>query len=257
MLSIKSPLQRTCQGRRQHTARLLRLFIIGRASIFGGNIGYGWGVDSDPETTVVDGGLGGLSQFVAGGGIQTPNLRPKGVIGGGQIGYNWQAAPNWVFGIEADFQASAMKDSATVTVDLPDLAQSNQSNSMRIDWFGTVRGKLGYAANNWLFYATGGLAYGRIEASGSNVFPTTLPLIGFAGSTEETKAGWAAGAGIDWGIAPNWIVGVQYLYIDLGRVSFTETAINPAASPGLPGTSFTVSNRAAANIARVSVNYKF
>jgi outer membrane immunogenic protein len=117
----------------------------------GGNVGYGWGVSSDLETTVADPFGIGLVALAAAGGLQRPDVRPDGVIGGGQIGYNWMFAPSWVFGVVADFQGSGMKESATTFVSIPGFAASNQSNSVKIDWFGTLRGKLGYAANNWLF----------------------------------------------------------------------------------------------------------
>ena len=77
--------------------------------------------------------------------------------------------------------------------------------------------------------------------------------LNYAGSVSTTKAGWAAGAGLDYGLTRNWTVGAEYLYVDLGRVSYTDTSTNGLA----PLTTFTISNRAAANIARVTLNYKF
>src|SRR2546421_9728453 len=79
---------------------------------------------------------------------------PNGVMGGGQIGYNWQFG-QYVFGLEADLQGSAAEDT---------FAAYKFANP----WFGTVRGRAGYAMNNVLFYLAGGLAYGgrRVELLG-------------------------------------------------------------------------------------------
>ena len=121
---------------------------------------------------------------------------------------------------------------------------------MQTDWFGTVRVKTGWAQNNWLAYLTGGLAYGHVQTSGSWTSPAGLS---FAGSNTTTKTGWAAGAGLDYGVTRNWTVGVEYLYVDLGHVSYTETSTNGAATL----TTLTVSNRDDMHIARLTANYKF
>jgi outer membrane immunogenic protein len=218
----------------------------------GGNIGYGWGTASDPNLSFFDpAGIGFInfaSYFGAGGNV-TPDPKPRGVIGGGQIGYNWTLTPQWVGGLVADFQGSGIRGSQINTVTPTGFVTSNQTNSEQIDWFGTVRAKLGYAQNNWLLYGTGGLAYGRVATSGSFVAPTAG--LNFTGSNNTTKIGWAAGAGLDYGLTSNWIVGVEYLYVDLGHVSYIE------AQPALTPSSLTITNRAAAQIVRASLDYKF
>jgi outer membrane immunogenic protein len=219
----------------------------------GGNIGYGWGAASDPGLSFVDPAAIFAGYFAAGGNV-TPNLNPSGLIGGGQIGFNWNLSPSWVVGLVADFQGSGIKDSATNTVTPPGFLTSLQSNSEQIDWFGTLRAKLGFALNNWLLYGTGGLAYGRVATSGCICFGTTIagPL-NFTGSNSATNIGWAVGAGLNYGLTSNWIVGVEYLYVDLGNVSYVETTTNPGAL----ASSLTINNRAAVQIARVSLDYKF
>ena len=217
----------------------------------GGNIGYGWGTHSDPGVSFVDpGAFVGFASYFAAGGNVTPNLNSTGVLGGGQIGYNWMLTPSWVGGFVTDFQGSGTKASQTNTVTPPGgFFTTNQSNSEQIDWFGTARAKLGYAQNNWLLYATGGLAYGRVETSGSFVIPT---LLNMTGSNSATNFGWTVGAGLNYGLTQNWIVGVEYLYVDLGSVSYTESQPTVA-----PGSSLTISNRAAISVARASLDYKF
>jgi outer membrane immunogenic protein len=216
----------------------------------GGNIGYGWGVNSDPSAVAVDGNafgfLFGVGYFDSGRN-PTPNVQQKGVIGGAQLGYNWMLSPNWVAGVVTDFQASGMKASGLTNIPAGVLIASTQTNSVQTDWFGTLRGKLGFAQNNVLFYATGGLAYGHVLTSGqfSNAAGT------FVGSSSATKAGWAVGGGIDYGFAPRWSIGAEYLYVNLGRSSYTET------SAVFPLSTVTISNRVAANIVRATLNYKF
>lgn len=221
----------------------------------GGNVGYGWGVSSDPNLSFADPFGFGLGPYFAAGGNVTPDLKPDGVIGGGQIGFNWMPAPHWVTGLVADFQGSGISASATNTVAPAGFITTNQFNSEKIDWFGTLRAKLGFAQNNWLFYGTGGMAYGRVATNGSLINLASLGVpagtVNFSGSDSTTKVGWAAGAGLDYALTSNWIIGIEYLYVDLGRVSYSET------DPAAPGDIIAISNRAAAQIARASLDYKF
>jgi outer membrane immunogenic protein len=140
----------------------------------GGNIGWDWGsVDNNPT-------------------------KPSGFVGGAQAGYNWQNGP-WVFGIEGDFQGNGASDT---------FAPWKFSNP----WFGTVRGRAGYALNNVLFYGTAGLAFG--ELTGQT----------FGSSSEShTNAGWTVGLGAEVGLAQNWSAKVEYLYVDLNDSNFTIT----------------------------------
>jgi outer membrane immunogenic protein len=139
----------------------------------GGNIGWNWGaVDNNPT-------------------------KPSGFEGGVQAGYNWQTGP-WVFGIEGDIQGTGASDT---------FAPWKFSNP----WFGTVRGRAGYALNNILFYGTGGLAFG--ELSGQT----------FGLSESHTNAGWTLGVGAEVGLARNWSAKVEYLYVNLNDSNFVIT----------------------------------
>ncbi len=91
------------------------------------------------------------------------DLSPAGAFGGGQIGYNAQRG-NFVFGVEADIQGANITDSKTLTetVTVGDAGQLRLGLNTSLDWFGTVRGRVGYAFDRTLVYATGGLAYGQI-----------------------------------------------------------------------------------------------
>jgi outer membrane immunogenic protein len=215
----------------------------------GGNIGYGWGDVSSPNLSFADPAGVGFAPYFAAGGNVTPNLRPLGAIGGGQLGYNWALRPNWIAGIVADFQGSNTRASATNTVTPPTFAPTDQANSERLDWFGTIRAKLGFALNNWLPYATGGLAYGHVTTAGSLFIPGGV--INFIGTNQTTQIGWTAGAGMNYAIAPHWVIGVEYLHIDLGRTTYTETQPTFA-----PGSLLAISNRAAEDILRATLDYK-
>lgn len=230
----------------------------------GGNVGYGWGENTDPNLTVVAPGGGlGIGPFLTTGfpgfasGNLFPNLNPSGGFGGGQIGYDQQFG-TWVVGAVADIQASDFKASGLVTTPAATtLANLDESLSAKVDWFGTVRGKAGFAANDWLFYGTGGLAYGDTKSAiGFACTPNGVGCggIAFAGSTSEVRVGWAAGAGIAKAFG-SWNVGLEYLHIDLGRSSVT--ALSTTAGAALAGTTITESQRFAEDMVRLTVNYKW
>lgn len=158
----------------------------------GGNIGYEWGsVDNNPS-------------------------KPSGFVGGVQAGYNFQNGP-FVFGVEGDIQAAGADDT---------FAPWKFSNP----WFGTLRGRAGYAFSNVLFYGTAGLAFGELRAQT------------FGWTESHTTAGWTIGAGAEVGLAPNWSAKLEYLYIDLSTTQFAITG---------------VSNGYSASVVRAGVNYRF
>ena len=117
----------------------------------GGNVGGGW---ASAET---DFSVGGAPFASA-----TNNL--NGVLGGVQLGYNWQTGPA-VFGVETDFQFTGMQGTLTAPTCAAAVCgvTTNASYSQKLPWFGTVRGRLGYAQDSWLVYGTGGYAYARLE----------------------------------------------------------------------------------------------
>jgi outer membrane immunogenic protein len=147
------------------------------------------------------------------------NLSPRGFIGGAQIGTNWQAG-SLVLGLEADIQGSTQKDDTSCLLACV-APGAFFTADQRLQWFGTARGRVGYAVGSSLFYATGGLAYGDVkthvvEAFGSAVFDATFA---------HTQSGWTVGAGIETLFNPfglfgrNWTAKTEYLYVDLGNVS--------------------------------------
>ena len=221
----------------------------------GGNIGYGWGQNTNPSISFVDPAPAvGFAPYFALGGNGFPNLKPAGVIGGGQIGYNWQMN-QFVLGAVADFQAADIQSSVTVAV-VPTLpaVPSSQTLSQRLDFLGTVRGKAGFALNNVMLYGTGGLAYGRVKSSMTADFTPGVAII-FNGTSSEWRTGWAAGVGGEYGVGP-WSFGLEYLHYDLGRSSVTAIGVPPTAAI-FAGSSLTATQRAAGDIVRATINYRF
>jgi len=117
---------------------------------------------------------------------------PDGFIGGGQIGYNWQYSPLIVVGLEADFQGAVEKDSGTLTgnfsgQETPPFSglvtgSASINYQTKIDWFGTVRGRIGYLFGDGtvMTYVTGGLAYGKVDLEATSTVSGTVALVPFS-----------------------------------------------------------------------------
>jgi outer membrane immunogenic protein len=155
--------------------------------------GYGWG---DVNSNLL--GFGSSNQ--------------DGWFGGLQLGYNWQAPGSpWVFGLEIDSAWGDIKRDATAGG--PGIVANAFS---KIDYFGTARGRIGYAFDRAMFYTTGGLAWANNEIGGSVAVPGF-----FAGaSSSNTHVGWTLGAGLEWALANNWTAKIEYLYLDLGSENY-------------------------------------
>ncbi|WP_184261744.1 outer membrane protein [Rhodopseudomonas rhenobacensis] len=165
------------------------------------------------------------------------NLALDGFVGGGQVGYNWQAS-NWVYGLEADFQGSTQRDNDTAVFG------GLVAYDAKLPWFGTVRGRLGYSVGSTLFYGTGGYAYGNVK--------TTIVSPFGSESISKTASGWTAGAGIETPftllglVGPNWTSKTEYLYLDLGSTS------SDFAAGTFPNTT-----KVTEHIFRTGINYHF
>lgn len=211
----------------------------------GGHVGYGW-LRSTDEITGAD---AASTTFLINNSVATSlPLDSSGILGGIQAGYNWQGLPNWVFGIEADIAATDFNDSLT----LPGLGGRPMTASERMNWLGTLRGRVGFTpADRWLVYATGGLAYGHtsLSASLSNINGCAGNNCQ-AGSASTWRTGWAAGAGAEWAFANNWAVRVEYLHFDLGTLS------HAMIDPSFPFV-FNAQAKFEGDIVRVGVNYLF
>jgi len=152
----------------------------------------------------------------------------KGGMVGGQLGYNWQFG-QFVYGVEGDGDWTDLRGTAN-------LANCGVGCKTRNDFLSTARGRLGFAADRWLPYVTGGLAVGNIRA--------TVP--DFAG-IDKTNAGWTVGGGLEFALSGNWTAKAEYLYVDLGNA-------NCSALCGL-----TAGNNVGltTNVVRGGINYRF
>jgi outer membrane immunogenic protein len=223
---------------------------------YGGvNAGYSWG---DSSWSYNESGFGccGLPTTISG------DTHLNGPIGGFQAGYNIQAG-SWVWGLETDFQFSGEAGSSRFSYRYSDCEGTCRLSGIvrsEIDWFGTVRGRAGWLVTpSTLVYTTGGLAYGRVSASGNFTDDGCVPTActwGF--STSATNVGWVVGTGFEIfpSLSPYWSLKVEYLYMNLGSLSGT------GVDPNLGG--FEGNNRVYSwtanftdNIVRFGVNYHF
>lgn len=182
--------------------------------------------------------------------------------GGGQAGYNWQAG-RFVGGIEADINWTGIKDSTGIVVKpmtAPLAGSMLHAELMQQDWLATVRGRAGFTVTpSFLLYATGGLAIAHIEHGSLTGFTATADT--YAGVYDETRVGWTVGGGGEWMIAPKWSIKAEYLYVDLGKVSYTQACTAPGicTSPPqvAPGATYGTDARFHEHVARVGLNYHF
>ncbi len=217
--------------------------------LYGGvNIGYGFGngdQDQGYATTFFPNFFG----FPA----WTISNDMSGVLGGGQVGYNYQFNPWLVVGVEADVQASdvhsqgsAIAGGAGFIPAANNLVYVTQNKSL--DWFGTVRGRVGVTfpgMPSLLVYGTGGFAYGNVvhSANASDFFPIGAVLVGAGSNYDDTKKGWTAGGGVEWfpftshALFKAFSVKLEYLYTDLGS-TVVSGGIVGAVPPGAAAAGF-------------------
>jgi outer membrane immunogenic protein len=207
----------------------------------GANVGGSFGRATDTST------------YAGGVPFGATSSRLDGILGGGQIGYNWQSG-SWVLGLEADIQGTGERGSAPssqsfipfATFFIPPVT-GTLSDTEKLPWFGTARGRIGIAtAPGWLLYATGGLAYGQIDSATT----FTQSGVSMVNNFHTTRAGWTAGAGVEAWLGHNWTAKLEYLYLDFGSFSNTFTAIAPF-------TPMTLTSHVTDNVVRVGLNYHF
>ena len=190
-------------------------------------------------------------------------LHGSDATAGGQFGYNYQFSPLWVAGFEADINWNGLRQSDTVVQILPTPIYFPGSTFVHtvttsLDWFGTVRGRVGVLATpNILLYGTGGLAYGQVRSSTIAVFPPPNASDTYPGSASTTRVGWTAGAGGEWLVAGNWSIKAEYLYVDLGRFSYVAQCITPVCAQFAVNPSYTTTVTTREHVARVGLNYHF
>ena len=192
----------------------------------GGHIGGGMLVDSVSQNGISPNGFNLAN---------TGNVRPAGVIGGGQVGANYEFVP-WVVGVEASWTDSAISGSTLIgcTGDCAlgpgpgALLIASERFTSQAQWFAAVTGRIGYAANDWLFYAKGGGAW-------INVRYTEDLLIaggGVTGATQvltDNRTGFTVGAGIELGLVENLSAKIEYDFYDFGTKNYNFNFITPVS----------------------------
>ena len=219
---------------------------------FGLNVGYAFDHAGSFRT----------SPAVAGFATRTANVSSDGFTGGGQIGYNYQfgAGNGVVVGLEADAAYTDLDRTRAVAYGLGGGALAGTVTTYRsgLDYLGTVRGRVGYAFNQFLIYGTGGFAYGGVDNRVAVQFaPGGLVVAG--GRRNGMETGFAYGGGVEYALPTGSFLNffkssavtmkAEYLHYDLGH---SNIALN---SFGANAGSTRVSNDG--DLVRVGLNYKF
>jgi outer membrane immunogenic protein len=216
----------------------------------GGHIGGGMLVDSVSQNGVSPGGFNLAN---------TGNLRPAGVIGGAQVGANYEFVP-WVVGVEGSWTDSAISGNTLIgctgscAIGTTPIAQERFTS--QAEWFAALTGRFGYAANDWLFYAKAGGAWMNVRytedllcaAGAACAIPPDIGGAGVTAATQvftDTRTGFTVGAGIEFGLVENLSAKIEYDFYDFGSKNYNFDAITP------------VSVKSNLHTIIVGLNYKF
>ena len=188
-----------------------------------------------------------------------------GFTGGGQVGCNWQPQGSiFVFGVEGDINildTDASRNTGNFVEPVSGRTVRSVDN-IGMDWFATIRGRIGVTFNQILFYATGGLAIANVDISKRFAwdFADGCPVVGglnecHVGGVSDTRTGWTAGGGIEWAFNNHWSVKAEYLYADFGDVSYQTRNVGPAFVVIPQIATHTVSTTL--QVARLGINFRF
>ena len=158
----------------------------------------------------------------------------NGGLIGGLAGYNWQGNSPLVVGLEGDIAWANIKGD--------DGGAGGTVDQSEYRWLGSVRGRIGYAFDNWLLFGTGGWAFANIRhtnSSGTTIVATD--------SFDNSRSGWTVGGGIEYAVTPNWTTRLDYRYFDFG--SYSNSAPANGVFP------YSVGNRL--QTVTVGLSYKF
>ncbi len=212
-------------------------------SYFGGHFGYLFGASDFGLTGFPAASFAGVIPPVPTG----TSAKTDGFVGGMQAGYLHQIDA-LVFGFEADFTLSTASGSVSSSGTASGLGYG-LTQQQQVPWFSTLRGRIGWAPNDrYMVYASGGLALGRVVAKTELDLSNGLTL---TAARDDIRAGWAAGAGVEYAITPQTSVSLEYLHFDLGS----------ATAVGLPNVSASFETHTNAtvrgDIVRAGFNYRF
>jgi outer membrane immunogenic protein len=172
-------------------------------------------------------------------------------MGGGQTGYNWQLSRvPLALGVEADL-VGANHDTHGVIFRYGNVVDHFDGRS-ELDVQGSIRGRVGWAINRALLYATSGVGFGAGQAT-TIVTRDTVGSANFGNS--ETLVGWTVGAGVEYALpfSSHWLLRAEYRYTDLGSIKVSSPGITFPAAAG----SWTAKADFRTHAAIFGVNYKF
>ena len=224
----------------------------------GGNFGGGWEHTNSSATTT-----GTFAGFPFPQEFTSSSSTASGILGGGQLGFNYEFVSHWVAGVEADIDWAHITGSSSACEFTATGAVTSCSNAAsKIDDLGTVRGRLGYAFGNVLLYGTGGFAWAHnsnavtLTCQGPGCPGTTVPFASNTSSASSTPGGWTAGGGVEWLFLPNWTIRAEYLHLQFN--SYSQNFSFTGTITGFPLIANSqASLRTDVDIVRVGVNYLF
>jgi outer membrane immunogenic protein len=204
----------------------------------GGNAGWGWSTSKSSEI------LPGTGAFPVGT-VFTPR-DGSGWVGGFQVGYNWQVAPNFVFGFEGEWSWTDIHGTSVTVSTVPRFAGFTSISTSKLTDFALGTARIGYAMNNFLFYGKGGVAWG--QSSGSSIANNANGTLFETTTFGANGFGWVGGVGVEWGFAPGWSAKIEWDHIafDSRPILIVGTVNNSNVSAG--------SN---VDLVRAGVNYRF
>ncbi len=136
---------------------------------------------------------------------------------------------NFIIGTDSSFSWAGVDESIAAAHPAAGavLGAYSESLTQRLDWFSTTRGRFGWADDRWMVFVAGGLATGRVESGYAAVFPAVAT---FGSSQAHSRYGWTLGGGFEYALSANWFARGEYLYVDLGKYSYTSLNAPPTAS---------------------------
>jgi len=213
----------------------------------GGNIGYGWG-----RETVSISNLGQTTGVpeLAGVSLGPVTGNTNGFLGGGQVGCNYQFAPNWVVGIEGDGEATNIQGDVTQSFSfVSPIGPTTVTGTAhaKTNWIASATGRLGWTWDRVMLYAKGGVAWA------SDKYSADLPAFNEHIETSVTRPGWIVGGGLEWAFLNNWSAKVEYDYYNFN----TRNLAFPGTIAGVPEIVPGIDIKESISTVKFGVNYRF
>jgi outer membrane immunogenic protein len=225
---------------------------------YGGiNGGYGWSATSSTIDAVA---IAEVNRIHLEAISPAKRFDKSGGFGGGQVGYNIQR-DQFVFGIETDFQGGDIRGRGAAFVETPmtggrgggPFASASTFRESGLDWFGTVRGRVGYTYDSALIYFTGGFAFGGASGRASATLEDSSGTHPFTVNTSATLTGYVLGGGLEYSLTPEWSLKGEYQYLDLGDARGFIGFLDTANAGNLARGNFNISQKY--DTVRIGLNY--